>query len=180
MLPTKLNLQGSAQAWRKAAVSGDVWNDDDEKQDENAIELRDIYCTECETHHRADEMKVKVKTGYSNLTCKNKDCRKVTSSATWRCRCRRLWMKCPLRVHANLRERGGVQKKKKQQSVRARPRATRGVDAPMPKIRRTSTAYGCNPTDQMQPPVIQSAIRLRPGARLAEKFPHHVQATGST
>ena len=191
MLPNKSNIQGSAQAWRKAVESGEVWNDDDSKQEDNTIDLRDIFCPECQTHHRTEEMGLKAKTSFSNLTCKKKECRKVTSSATWRCRCRRLWIKYSLHVHSNLRKVAKTQKGKKQQSRRARLRATMGVDAPMPKKRRSSTVFECNSTNGadrmggkhnslMQPTGTLSGIRLRPDTRLAEKFPHLVQVAGST
>ena len=105
MLPQKMKLQGTAQAWRRAAEKGETWNEEKEDDDEAwTMPLNDILCPACGAAHKTRDMRLKVKTGFSSATCKNKECGKVTISSAWTCRCRRQWVKCPMHVHEALQK----------------------------------------------------------------------------
>ena len=102
VLPKKLNLQGTVQAWRKAVKAGARWNNEvqgaREMADGVAAELRqttkllEIHCPTCNVSHEVAKMKLVSKTGgFSNLKCKAGRCGQTASSIEWRCRCNRMW-----------------------------------------------------------------------------------------
>ena len=95
VLPQKLKMQGSAQAWRRAVIKGEVWNKEKEEDHNETLVLRDSSCPECHTSQKTVAMKLKASEGFSNIKCRNAECKKVTVSSSWRCRCRRKWVKCP-------------------------------------------------------------------------------------
>ena len=117
--PKKLNLQGTVQAWEKAVKKGERWNEyelDEEAANEDeaskkardvAAEHRqksrliDIYCPRCSSAHQVANMKLVAKTGGCSTTkCSSRTCGQTAPSSEWRCRCKRLWIKCPTHVHA--------------------------------------------------------------------------------
>ena len=79
--PEKLNLQGTAHAWRKAVQKGNRWFEDEQEEDsasedearkkvrDVAAELRqkakliDIHCPQCDTAHIVANMKPVAKNG---------------------------------------------------------------------------------------------------------------------
>ena len=148
--------------------------------------MKQIICPECSTQHNTFDMRLKVKTGFSCLKCKNKDCSKVTLSSMWRCRCNRLWTKCPVHVHEILVGRIRKIKGTKRCTKKGSTRAKRGTDAPMPVKRRALKDKGSNPhasSQQVSEPnsIVKSrVVRLKPGSILANRFPHLVQADAST
>ena len=125
-------------------------------------------------------MRLKIKTGFSDIICKQKVCRHVIPSSTWRRRYRKLWIKCPLHEHENLKGQDAKEKANKLQSRRARLLATMGADAPMPKKRMDSQVDVGISNDNVIPNVYtyfeQVVVRIRQGTALAIECAHLVQA----
>ena len=66
----KLPMAGAVQTWRQACGQSDRW---DASFNAKAIEekpLKIIKCPECKVGHEAMSLKLKVKFGFGNLTCK--------------------------------------------------------------------------------------------------------------
>ena len=79
-------------------------------------------------------MKLQVKFGFSNLTCKA--CREVTATASWRCPCDLLWSECGLHKHEAVWK---VDKGKASDARRVKQAdLEKGVDKPMPVSRKTA------------------------------------------
>ena len=151
--PKKLNLQGTVQAWRKAVQKGDRWLEEEQEEDtasedqvrkgvrDVAAELRqkakliDIHCPECEKAHRVANMKLVARTGgFSNVKCGSRWCGHTAPSSEWRCRCRRLWIKCPIHEHAVER----ITKVSRSDQPAKKHRRELGTNAPMPKKRASA------------------------------------------
>lgn len=118
--------------------------------------------------------------GFSNLICKKAECRKVTTCSTWRCRCRRLWIKCPVHVHEAFK-RVKRQIIKRQLTEREKLRRLKGVDVPVPRRRGDPRT-----AEQLRNAACESAaggmnrVFLKPGSILARRFEHLVQASAPT
>lgn len=111
------------------------WNEGERgKVEEETMPLKDTLRPACGSTQKTRDIKLMVKTGFSSIKCTNAACAKVTVSSTWRCRCRRQWIKCPAHVHESLQVKKNVGIKK-QQKGKERLRAKRGVDEPMPQRR---------------------------------------------
>ena len=88
---------------RRAVEKGERWNKEKEdEEEEETMPLKNISCLMCGTTPNTRGMKLRVKMGFSSIKCKSTACGKVAISSTWRCRCRRLWIKCPVHVHGSL------------------------------------------------------------------------------
>ena len=152
-------MQGTAQSWGKAVEKGENWIKGpaenvaverckaDESQmtkagsqqlsridmamEPETMPLKHLLCPECNTQQDTTTMRLKVTTGFSSIKCKNKECGKATLSSQWRCRCRRLWIKCPMHVHETLL--GKVSKAKATSRKKGgSTQSARGRDVPMP------------------------------------------------
>ena len=153
MNPTKLNLHCTVQAWKKAVRKGIRWLDDEQEEDsasedearkkarDVAAELRqkatliDIHCPQCGTAHRVATMKPVANTGgCSNAKCGSQVCGHTAPSSEWRCRCKRLWIKCPIHVHAVER----ITKVSRSDQPAEKHRQELGTNVPMPKKRASA------------------------------------------
>ena len=84
-------------------------------------------------------MKLAAKTGgCPNAKCGSQECGHTAPSSEWRCRCRRLWIKCPIHVHVVER----TSKVSRSDQPAKKHRQELGANAPMPK-RRSSAAKRC-------------------------------------
>ena len=143
--------------------------------------LLEIHCPNCNASHEVAKMKLVSKTGgFSNLKCKASRCGQTASSTEWRCRCRRMWIKCPIHLHVFRQARKPscrfASSTAKKQSI------VLGTNAPMPK-QRQSTVKGCIRTclkgiedvnkeyQRIRFPLLSSV--------LAKKFAYLVQPEGS-
>ena len=146
------------------------------------LPLKSIACPRCNVQQDPARMKLITQAGFSNIQCRA--CGDVTSSSQWRCRCRCLWMKCHIHIHRQQKpiKQDGM---KKSHMKRKSKFDQRGVDEPIP-IRRDLKvkATHSNPIYvNLNSHSIQSAMsrpRLKPGSRLAARFPHLVQAASPT
>ena len=130
--------------------------------------LNIICCPRCKKEHEAKEMKLKIKVGFSNLTCKA--CREITTAASWRCKCNLLWIKCGLHKHETKQR---ISKGKTHEAEKMRQmRLSKGVVKPMPKMRVAIQMHevACIGMQQLVPE--QKRLRLDPTkhSRLAAKF----------
>ena len=130
---------------------------------------RYTVCPACGSTQNTRDMKLRMKTGFSSIKCKHAACGKVTVSSTWRCRCRRQWIKCPVHVHESLRveRKAGI---KKLQTEKERLRAKRGVDEPMPQ-RRGSNAEDSHSFEGSKQAGSERAL-FKKEAVLDLRFPH--------
>ena len=79
-----MKMQGIAQHLRKAVEKGERWNEEEQgRVEEETMPLKDILCPACGSTQKTRDMKLRVKTGFSSIKCKNETCRKVTVSSTW-------------------------------------------------------------------------------------------------
>ena len=110
---------------------------------------------------------MRVKMGFSSIKCKSTACGKVAISSTWRCRCRRLCVKCPAHVHQNLqiKRRKGIKKQMAEQK-----KARLGVDGLMPK-RKGSKAEAKHSFEIMRQTGNERAL-YKKGSLLDLRFPH--------
>ena len=167
----RLPMQGLVQSWRQACGQSQKWN---ESHNDGAIAeepLKTICCPRCQEEHAAKDMKLKVKFGFSNLTCKA--CREVTTAASWRCRCDLLWIKCGLHKHEvkwrNNKGKMHVAGRKKQVNLE------KGVVKPMPVARVAVRMHEAACTG-MQPLMSDlRRMRLPRGSKLAGRFPQWVR-----
>ena len=100
--PNNLNLQGTAQAWKKAVQKGIRWLGDEKEEDSAsedearkkargvAAELRkkatliDIHCPQCGTAHTVAKMKLAANTGgCSHAKCSRQVCGHTAPSSEW-------------------------------------------------------------------------------------------------
>ena len=90
----------------------------------------------------------------------------VSSAKKWSCECGLLWFKCEKHVHA---QRETVHRHAKRKPAPG----IYGVDKPLPKLRRIETVVElvCEPGRR---------LLLKPGSKLAARFPHLVQAASPT
>jgi hypothetical protein len=174
VLPQKMKMQGAAQAWRRAIVKGEVWNDEKEENHSETLVLNDVLCPACNNPQKTLGMKLKVKDGYSSIKCKSVACQKITISSAWKCRCRKKWVKCPMHVHDALNKSKPVRIKRKQ-TEGERQRLLKGVDVQKPVKRRSCTAESRH--------AIVSEVLNGPSERalfkstsiFAKRFPHLLQ-----
>ena len=143
--------------------------------------LLDIYCPRCSMAHTVANTKLVGKTGgCSNAKCRDRRCGQTAPSSEWRCRCRKLWIKCPIHEHA-------VERVTNCPSAIGDPpvemhRRERGANAPMPR-RRSSAIKECIRTCSQS--VSEENAELRRikfpilGSRLAERSSYLVQPEGS-
>ena len=64
--------------------------------------LKDIHCPSCKGSVKVEEMKLRTATGFSKVMCKDPECKQVSYSNQWRCRCQLLWTKWPRHVHMHV------------------------------------------------------------------------------
>ena len=161
--PEKLNLKGTVQAWKKALQKGIRWLGDEQEEDsacedearkrtrDVAAELKikatliDIHCPLCGTAHKVANMKLVAKTGgCSSVKCSSQVSGHTAPSSEWRCRCKRLWIKCPTHVHAVER----ITTVSRSDQPAEMHRQELGTNAPMPK-RRSSAVKRCIRTSEI-------------------------------
>ena len=110
----------------------------------------------------------RVQCGYTNLRCTK--CGDTYSAKFWNCTCGVRWYKC-LRhdFRGNIKQAAKAHGNGHARGVK-RKHAIHGVDKPLPKV-------GCEFTLCRTRPIVepsQPTIRLRPGTKLAARFPHLV------
>ena len=77
---------GAAEGSEKANVHG-------------LMQLKDLKCPTCHAEQKVAGMKLRTRTGFSELKCKVDHCGEVALSNIWRCRCNLLWTRCPRHYH---------------------------------------------------------------------------------
>ena len=158
------------------------------------MKLRDILCPACQTSQKVGSMKLRTATGFSKIKCKNKICNESRPSAQWRCRCQKLWIKCPLHLHLKAT---AISRKKREATVKEKLLARYGVDRPLPMMRekanknptgskrKLDTAQLDEASSRRQVPIIgqehcERVHTIRPGTKFASMFPHLVKPDSPT
>ena len=122
------------------------------------IALTHLKCPVCGQTMGIGKKWLVTKTGFSNLRCAN--CRKTISAKWWMCSCSIMWYKCK----KHFLQRQIV--RKKISKIPSKPNSARGVDKPLPKVRKSIV-------NAKELPGIRLRF-LRPGTRLAALFPDAV------
>ena len=108
----------------KGCDGGTAWNN------MQVIKLRHMGCPCCDRKIEVKNLKLVKGALFSNLTCPA--CKKVTNSRVWKCDCKHVWHKCSIHVKRSEDKaqpsRGGQKRKRKV--------VEKGVDKPLPKLRR--------------------------------------------
>ena len=124
-------------------------------------------------------MKLVAKTGgCSNAKCSSRKCGQTSPSSEWRCRCKRLWIKCPIHVHAVER----ITKVAKSDQPAKMHRQERGTNAPMPRRRSSAIKERIRTCSQSVSEANAEFLRSKfpiLSCRLAERFSDLVQPEGS-
>ena len=150
--------------------------------------LTSIICPKCGNGQNPKGMKLITSAGFSNVRCSQ--CKEVSQSSIWNCRCRIPWIKCPRHEHKvttnAAKPNGRIQRNRTGKSF-----DKRGRDVPVPikricksKCERKHVQHNStSPRNLFTDFEVKSAvskIRLEPGSRLAAKFPHLVKAAAPT
>ena len=114
-------------------------------------------------------MKLKVKFGFSNLTCQT--CREVATTATWICKCELLMYKRGLHKHESTWEIDKGKGKDVGWEKHFVPEL--GIDRPMP-VSRKRVSYHEVACIGMKPHA-NKRLRLDPSSALASRFPQWVR-----
>ena len=159
---------------------------------EKELPLKNIACPRCGHQQDPRGLKLITKAGFSNLQCQK--CDQKTSSSLWRCRCMKQWPKCGIHVHEQKTTMNSANINRVRQQKGQRPKVDiRGRDVPMPRTRvlkakgSVSNMHESYDNRNRSHLYLNNEIRiavskfsLRPGTRLAAKFPHLVQAASPT
>ena len=173
LMPRPMAYKGTAHAWlRNLGSLHDKlsWVDEPPLPDGPAVQkvpLSTIICPMCQHMQDTEHHELRSKLGFHQLTCQR--CRQVSSTRQWRCACRLLWYKCDKHVHhkfLGMGKRYVADKRGKK-----RPAAELyGVDKPLPKKR-----IYVPPESLFESSDVTRRVRLEPGSKLAQRFPHLVK-----
>ena len=175
LLPKPLSYQGSTHAWTRNLNFNNLetWTRGD--HEEAVQHIQKLYLKVAESpccKKMQDVSKLKLKTGdtFSQLSCTT--CGEVSSTMKWRCPCSLPWYKCAMHVQLNLRHESSHGAKGRHKNKAC----NRGVDEPMPKVRRVGNAVG----DMTADPASFRFIPLQPGLcpLLSNRFPHQTRREG--
>ena len=146
------------------------------------MKLQDILCPCCDEAQKVAKSKLRTKSGFSKVKCKN--CKEIRPSAAWRCRCRKLWIKCPMHLHQRVT---AVKRRKHIPSTKEKLLAKYGIDRPLPKLRKPMLkGAGENAKKSSQNEAVAGRAHcervhvIRPGTRYALMFPHLVKNCAPT
>ena len=122
------------------------------------MKLQNILCLGCNASQKVSDNRLRTKTGFSQIKCKGKgnilcnkfeeggcvygdtclyshgqQCNMARPSNMWRCRCLRLWIKCPIHLHkTDMMKRKVIKEPTRKQKMIA----SYGIGRPMPKVKR--------------------------------------------
>ena len=174
LLPRPMAYKGTAHAWLRNLKGLDEkasWIDEPPLPDGPMVPkvpLSSIGCPACGHQQGTVQHELRGKLGFHQLTCQR--CRQVTSTRMWRCACRILWFKCERQVPRRLIMKGTDEVASSSTGLKRKATNIYGMDKPMPKRRALNTGT-CEFSSSNAP----TRISLRPGSKLALKFPHLVQ-----
>ena len=140
--------------------------------------LKEIKCPECNFPQSTFNLRLKVKDGFSSLACKNTKCRKVTVSSTWRCRCHKTWITCPMHVHEDQNTLRHVIIKRKQ-SEGEKHLLIRGIDERKPAKRGSNAEHALYAVQGE--PMSGHLVRamFKPDSVFARRPPHLMRREGT-
>ena len=166
--------KGTAHAWfrnLRGLSERSSWIDEPPLPDGPSVpkvQLSAISCPKCHHLQGTEQHELRGKLGFHQLTCQR--CRQVSSTRQWRCACRILWCKCERHVPRRLIKLGTDEVASSSTGLKRTAATIYGMDKPMPKRRLLNTG-ACEFSSSDVP----NRISLRPGYKLALKFPHLVK-----
>ena len=125
----------------------------------------------CRGPQSTNKMKLKTKAIFSQLKCSN--CGEVTTTALWTCPCDIPWYKCSMHVQMNSKHAtsNGARVHRKRKTC------DRGVDEPMPQVRRIGNAVGDITAESTEIKLIPLQVGVCP--KLASRFPNLTRGGGT-
>ena len=135
----------------------------------NEEPLQKLCCPACNAEFPIRTLRIKQGSHYSNLKCKI--CDDIRSSKLWRCECEMPWIKCRTHVLPHRPAKRALERR-----CRKLPTSEFGHVQPLPKrvVLDIGNVPIAMPSDPGRP------IRLKPGSKLAMRFPHFVEGTNPT
>jgi hypothetical protein len=171
--------KGMAHAWlRNLGTLGEnrSWTARPRRPDPPDVqqkELKEVKCPSCNEEQSTKNHKLKGHAGHSQL--KYQECNEVASTYEWLCACGIQWHKCGEHVHEYKHDEFQTQQFDARMfskfSARGRKRKLpeHGIDQPMPR-RKGNEAMHFEGIEH-----VQNRPFLKPGSKLASRFPRHVK-----